>query len=174
MTEDHRKTDAEPEHEWRDAKKRCWQEFESKLDAAQSLRDAGDVISQKPAPDTPGWKYFSNLEYFLAHLAIPMGSSYSENTFYLQLLHRMNTARDLKPEATEGIEQELRRVMESQDPSECPGGELIPAALNQRLRAAARSEPFALRFSSQSWWPLLMPGMKTLCSRAAFRTASLR
>lgn len=122
MTQDHRKTNAEPEHEWRDAKKRCWQEFEPKLDAAQSLRDAGDLISQKPALDTPGSKYFSNLEYFLAHLAIPVGSSYSENALYLQLLHRMRAAGDLKPESTEEIEHELRRVMESQDPSENPWG----------------------------------------------------
>jgi len=92
-----RKTKAERLEEWAMAEGNQWEEFRPELEAAKTYSDALKLVSEAPAPDSPGRRYYSNLRFFLTGFIPPHGSSYGEKALYLELIARMDAAGDLKP-----------------------------------------------------------------------------
>ncbi len=109
-----RKTKAERDHEWREAEKRVWEDFRPKLAAAQNLLDAAKLVAETVPPDSPGRRYYMNLHFFLQSLIPPGGSNYAEKALYIQLVHKLDEAGELKPGTKDIIQGALRRAMEEQ------------------------------------------------------------
>ena len=112
-----RKTKAQRDQEYADAKCRVWEIFRPKLDAVQSLAEAYKLVAETPPPDAPGRTYYSNLAFFLQCFGVPGGSSYTEKALYLQLIARLDATGILKAGAREKVESDLRQAMEAEMPS---------------------------------------------------------
>jgi hypothetical protein len=115
MARRRRKTEAELRQEWLDKQARCWDEFEPKLAALKSWDDAVALHSQAPAPDTPCRKFYSNLGTFLGNFKPPNCPNYTELQHYLRLIRQIDAAGLLEPGSLPGIEEDLRRALESRN-----------------------------------------------------------
>jgi hypothetical protein len=107
------KTKREREQEWANADRRAWEEFRPKLAALRSFVDAELLVTQSPPPDSPGRRYYSNLDFFLQDFTFPGGSSAAERSLYLQFVQRLDTAGALKPGAAQEVGERLRRTIRS-------------------------------------------------------------
>ena len=63
------------------AERRIWDRFASRVNAAQTFADAKTVASDGPKSSKPGSRFYSNLEFFLAHSMIPRGATLLKNRF---------------------------------------------------------------------------------------------
>ena len=105
-----RKTDAEREAEWSAAEARVWVRFRGKLEAAAGHDEALAIsldTQERPAPDAPGYRYYSNLAFFLGTFTVPGGSGHEERALYLELVRRIDAAAELKPGVMERVERDL-------------------------------------------------------------------
>ena len=113
-----RKTQAQRNQEFRDKEQRVWDEFRPKLESLASFVDAELLVASAPLPDSPGRRYYSNLNFFLQSFGVPMGSSRAERSMYLQFICRLDAAGALNPGAAEPIIEELQRSIAAQGMSE--------------------------------------------------------
>lgn len=102
-----RKTKAEYEREFYEAKRRVWEIFRPQLESLYSYTEAHQLVDQAPPPDAPGRTYYSNLAFFLDSFSIPAGSDHIERKLYLQFIQRLDAAGELKPGARQKIEETL-------------------------------------------------------------------
>lgn len=107
-----RKTIALRRAEFADAEHRVWASFRSKLDALRTLEDAWSLVAEAPRPDTPGRRYYSNLNFFLEEFRVPMNSTSDEKALYAQFIERLDAAGTLKPGAGQSVLQELTSAIE--------------------------------------------------------------
>ena len=103
-----RKTADEKRAEWAEAEHRVWVYFKEDLEAAAGFAEAQALTLKTPAQGAPGRGYYSNLAFFLREFAVPAGSNQKERTMYLNLVRRIDAARQLKPGVRERLERELR------------------------------------------------------------------
>jgi hypothetical protein len=91
-----RKTEAERRQERADAEAGIWLVFSAKLRNVRSFVDAKILVSEGPPPAAPGQRFYSNLAFFLHSFVVPNGSNRVERGLYLQLIHRLDEAGELK------------------------------------------------------------------------------
>lgn len=109
-----RETTAERNQRNAEIERRAWESFRPKLDALQSYSDAKQLISNAPQRDSPGRGHYMNLGIFLQDFTVPLGSSYTEKSLYLQFVQRLGASGSLKIEVQQKVEADLRRAMEAQ------------------------------------------------------------
>lgn len=111
-----RKTKAERDQQRAEAEHRAWDEFFPKLKALQSYAEALELVANSPRPDSPGRRYYSNLDFFLQAFTVPNDSSYAEKEQYLSFVKKLDAAGELKAGALQPIEEALRHAMAMQGP----------------------------------------------------------
>jgi hypothetical protein len=113
MAQRRRKTKTELRQDFLDKQSRCWDEFEPKLAALNSMADALALQSHAPAPDTPCHKYYSNFGFFLICFSVPFGANYTKLQLYLQLIRKLAASGELPGESSEKIELALISAIKS-------------------------------------------------------------
>jgi len=103
-----RKTRAEREHEWAQAERRVWEEFQPRLASLQTFEEAAELVLSAPPADSPGRRYYSNLGFFMQQFNVPNGANGTERHLYAQLIQRLDAAGALKPGTAPGILEALR------------------------------------------------------------------
>ena len=106
-----RKSKADREREYREADRRVWNEFSSKMSKVQTFIEAQILVNEAVPPDSPGRRYYSNLGFFLQAFTVPYGSNYDERVLYLEFIRRLDQSGQLKPGAREKIEDDLKKAM---------------------------------------------------------------
>jgi hypothetical protein len=102
-----RKTVSERRQASHEEDERSWRAFYSKLSAVQSHIDALRLLSEAPAPDSPGRRYYSNLGFFLQSYAAPAGASFVELNEYHRLIRLFDQEGMLKKGVLPEIEETL-------------------------------------------------------------------
>lgn len=113
MGGDETKADLQQEHA--EAEQRAWEEFRAQVAAQGTYLEALRLVAEgAPPPDAPGRRYYANLGTFLQHFQVPVRSTHAEKELYLQLVHRLDAAGQLRPGVGKDLEDALRRAMEAQ------------------------------------------------------------
>ncbi len=108
-------TKAQQGPELAEAERRVWEEFSAKLSGLHTYLDALTLVAEgAPPPDAPGRRFYANLGTFLQMFQVPVRSSQAEKELYLQLLDRLDAARQLRPGVRQQLEDALRRAMQPQ------------------------------------------------------------
>jgi hypothetical protein len=106
-----RKTNSNRRQEWLAADRRVWEQFRPKLEALSSFPEAQSLVIEAPPPNSPGRRYYSNLDFFLGTFAVPAGSNFVELSLYLQFIRRLDTAGTLKPGIGKNVQEAIQHAM---------------------------------------------------------------
>jgi hypothetical protein len=103
-----RKTSSERRAEREGVERFAWIDFEAKLAAVKTIREA--QILKAPPPDSPGRPFYTNLAFFLNNsFAIPDGCNLEEIRAYIKLIERLDAAGQLKPDVGTRVIASLKK-----------------------------------------------------------------
>lgn len=115
MVRRHRKTAAEVRQEWAMREYRAWSDFRQRLEGVNTYADALRLAHDSAIrPNSPGRRYHSNLAFFLGQFQTPYGSNQTEKALYIQLIQRLDDAKQLKPGVREPIQRALQAAIDAQ------------------------------------------------------------
>ena len=107
-----RKTKAQREQEWDEAKRHVWEQFRPRLAALADFGDALKLAHEGPRHDRPGRMYYMNLAFVLQAFRVPGEASDEELALYSAFFQRIDKAGQLKPGEGQKVEEALRSVLD--------------------------------------------------------------